>query len=104
MTATPEQARFVFDEWHRRIEARDGAALAALYADDAVLESPLVARVLDTDTGVVQGRAEIDHFLTEITRRRPDEGELPSLYRTGHYLFDGGVLFWEYPAGTPYGH
>lgn len=101
MTATSEQARFVFKQWHQRIEARDGAGLAALYTDDAVLESPLVPRVLDQKTGVVQGRTELDHFLDEITKRRPGEEDLPSLYRTGEYLFDGQTLFWEYPRQTP---
>lgn len=100
MTATPEQARFVFEEWHRRIKERDGAGLAALYADDAVLESPLVPRVLDVDSGVVQGHAELDHFLDEITQRRPDD-ELPSLYRSGDFAFDGETLIWEYPRETP---
>lgn len=101
MTATPEQARFVFDQWHQRIAARDGTGLAALYTDDAVLESPLVPRVLDQETCLVQGRAELDHFLDEITKRRPGQEDLPSLYRTGEYLFDGETLFWEYPRQTP---
>lgn len=101
MTATPKQAQFVFEEWHRRIQARDGTGLAALYTDAAVLESPLVTRVLDTDTGIVQGRAELDHFLHEITRRRPAQQELPSLHRTGTYLCNGETLFWEYPRETP---
>jgi hypothetical protein len=61
--------------------------------------SPLVARVLDVDTGVVAGRADLDHSLGEITRRRPDE-DLPSLYRTGKFLFDGETLIWKYPRET----
>jgi hypothetical protein len=61
--------------------------------------SPLVARVLDVDTGVVAGRAHLDHSLGEITRRRPDE-DLPSLYRTGKFLFDGETLIWKYPRET----
>lgn len=100
MTATPEQARFVFEEWHRLIKIRDAAGLSALYTADAVLESPLVPRVLDTESGVVQGRSELDHFILEITRRRPDD-QLPSLYRDGSYSFDGTTLIWEYPRATP---
>lgn len=104
MSATAEEARFIFDQWHHRIEARDGEALAALYRDDAVLESPLVVRVLDDTTrGIVQGRQELGHFLTEITRRRPEDEELASLYRTGDYVFDGNTLIWEYPRQTPDG-
>jgi steroid delta-isomerase len=103
MTATPEQALFVFEEWHRRITARDGAGLAALYTHHAVLESPLVPRVLDTASGVVAGRAELDHFIEQVTLRRPDQEELPSLYRTGKFVFDGDTLIWEYPRQTPEG-
>lgn len=104
MSATADEARFVFEQWHLRIGARDGEALAALYRDDAVLESPLVPRVLDDTTrGVVQGRKELDHFLREITRRRPGDEELASLYRTGDYMFDGSRLIWEYPRDTPDG-
>ncbi|QII06242.1 nuclear transport factor 2 family protein [Rhodococcoides fascians A25f] len=100
MGATQDQAEFVFIEWHDRIRRRDATALSALYTDDAVLESPLVCRVLDTPRGIVAGRDELDRFLTEITRRRPSEDELPALYRTGTYLFDGETLIWEYPRTT----
>ena len=47
-------------EWHRAASQRDGAALIALYADDAVLESPLVPALLaDKTDGVLRGKAEI---------------------------------------------
>lgn len=100
MTATLDEARFVFEQWHERIHRRDGVALAALYTDDAVLESPLVCRVLDTASGIVSGRDEIDHFLTEVTRRRPDDDALPTLHRSDRFLFDGATLIWEYPRDT----
>ncbi len=103
MTATLEQAQFVFEQWHRRITARDGTALAALYTDDAVLESPLVPRTLDVDSGIVRGRPAIDAFLVKITQSRPGDEELPSLYRTGDFAFDGETLIWEYPRDTPNG-
>lgn len=100
MTATHDEARFVYEQWHERILRRDASGLSALYTDDATLESPLVCRVLDTASGIVKGREEIDHFISEITRRRPDDSELPSLYRTGQYMFDGTTLIWEYPRET----
>lgn len=101
MTATPQQARFVFDEWHRLITARDGVGLAALYTADAVLESPLAPRVLDSNSGVVHGGDGLEEFISEVTRRRPEEDQLPSLYRTGDFMFDGQTLIWEYPRETP---
>lgn len=103
MTATAEQARYVFERWHRRVTARDGAELAGLYTDDAVLESPLVPRVLDQDSGIVAGRADLNAFLDAVTRSRPNDQELPSLYRTGTFSFDGHTLIWEYPRQTPSG-
>jgi hypothetical protein len=103
MAATYDDARFVFEQWHERIARRDAAALSALYVDDAVLESPLVCRVLDTPTGIVSGRTEVDLFIAEITRRRPDGVTLPSLYRTGNFLFDGDTLIWEYSRNTATG-
>lgn len=103
MTATPQQARYVFDEWHKRIRARDAAGLAELYTDDASLESPLVPVLLDQQSGLVRGRAELNRFLEETTRRRPEEDELPSLHRAGDFSFDGERLIWEYPRRTPTG-
>lgn len=39
----------------------------------------------------------------EVTRRRPAQDALPSLYRTGEFSFDGETLIWEYPRHTPHG-
>lgn len=104
MTATADEAQFVFNEWHRRIAERDAVGLVAMYHDDAAIESPLVTRVLDeTSRGIVQGREELDHFIEKITARRPADEELASLYRTGEYMFDGTTLIWEYPRQTPDG-
>ncbi|RMB57830.1 nuclear transport factor 2 family protein [Tessaracoccus antarcticus] len=104
MTATAEDAQFVFTEWHRRISERDADGLAALYLNDATIESPLVTRVLDDLTrGIVQGRHELDRFVNKVVAARPVDGDLPSLYRTGDYMFDGTTLIWEYPRETPTG-
>ena len=37
----------VHREWHERAKARDTNGLLALYADDAVLETPLVQAIFD---------------------------------------------------------
>lgn len=104
MAATQEQAHFVFTEWHRLVGARDGRGLAALYTDDAELESPLVPRVLDDAIdGVVRGRQALNTFLELVTASRPEPDRLPSLYRSGTYAFDGHTLIWEYPRRTPEG-
>lgn len=101
MSASPEQAAYVFREWHKRTTDRDPVALSKLYADDVILESPLVPVLFGQSSGVIEGRAAVDRFLQEATRRRPDEDELPSLHRSDTYAFDGHRLIWEYPRQTP---
>lgn len=92
----------IHDQWHERAKARDVDGLLALYAEDATFESPLVPAILDdVADGVLKGRAAILRFLTEGTRRRPNE--LVRWYRTGCYLTDGRTLMWEYPREAPDG-
>lgn len=94
-TATADDARFVHDEWHRRTIARDIDALLDLYRSDAVLESPLVPRVMDTTGGVLTGHDQLREFFERGTRGRPNQ--LVKFRRSGEFLFDGRRLMWEYP-------
>ena len=96
-----EPARHIYEQWHQAAKNRDTAALIALYADDAELESPLVPVILGRDSGILRGRAEILAFLEEGSRRRPNE--LVRWYRDGRYLAAGKLLVWEYPRQTPDG-
>jgi hypothetical protein len=89
-------------EWHRAASQRDGAALIALYADDAVLESPLVTALLrDKVEGVLRGKVEIQRFLKAGAQSRPID--LVRWYRTDAYFSAGSTLIWEYPRETPDG-
>lgn len=99
--ASWEDARFVHDQWHRRTISRDVDALLELYLPDAVLESPLVPRVMDTTSGVLVGHDELREFLERGTRGRPNE--LVRFHRSGEFLFDGRRLVWEYPRATTEG-
>ena len=94
-------AEQIYQQWHEAAKSRNTAALIALYADDAELESPLVPVILGRDSGVLRGRAEILAFLEEGSRRRPNE--LVRWYRDGRYLAAGRLLVWEYPRQTPDG-
>lgn len=94
-------AHHIYEQWHQAAKNRDTAALIALYADDAELESRLVPVILGRDSGVLRGRAEILAFLEEGSRRRPNE--LVRWYRDGRYLAAGRLLVWEYPRQTPDG-
>jgi steroid Delta-isomerase len=89
-------------DWHACITSRDTDGLVALYAEDAIFESPLVAAVLDKADGVLRGRAELRHFFADGTRSWPSD--LLRWYRTGEWLTDGHrLLVWEYPRQAPDG-
>ncbi len=101
-SAAHSDSERLFVEWHERAKSRDVAGLLALYAADAVFESPLVPVILgDKQDGILIGHNEIHRFLEEGTRRRPND--LVRWYRTGSYLTDGRTLVWEYPRETPDG-
>lgn len=65
---TGGDARYIHDEWDRRTRAHDIPGLLDLYAPDATLESPLVPRIMDTDSGVVTGHAQLREFFERCTR------------------------------------
>jgi len=48
----------IYREWHDRAKAIDTEGLLALYAEDAVLESPLVPAILDDKIGRYPARRE----------------------------------------------
>src|SRR5690349_9063367 len=92
----------IYEQWHEYAKSRDVERLLDLYADDAVLESPLVPAILDDlRTGLLRGRDQSCRFLVEGTKRRPTH--LVRWYRTGKCLTDGTTLVWEYPRETPDG-
>jgi steroid Delta-isomerase len=90
-------------EWHERAKVRDTDGLLALYAQDAVLETPLVQGIFDgRPSGTLRGHGEIRPFFEEGARRLP--GDLARWYRTGRWLTDGErLLVWEYPRAAPDG-
>ncbi len=97
--ASAADAQFVHDEWDRRTRAHDIDGLLDLYLPDAVLESPLVVRILDQASGVLRGHDELRRFFVKGTAGRPND--LVRWYRTGDYVFDGRTLIWEYPRQAP---
>ena len=89
----------IYREWDARNQSRDVEGIVALYARDAVFESPLVRPLMKTDRGMLHGRDELRAFFTRLAAR-------PLASRRYHrkgYLTDGRVLFWEYPRETPEG-
>lgn len=100
-SASAADAEYTYQEWDRRTRAGDIPGLSELYLPDAVLESPLVPRILEGESGVLTGHLELEPFFRRGTASRPNE--LARWYRTGIYQFDGRTLIWEYPRQTPKG-
>jgi len=100
-TASDNDAAFVYHEWDARTRAHDIDGLLELYTSDAILETPLIARILDQQSGMLTGREQIRPFFQRGTDSRPND--LVRWYRTGRYHFDGQTLMWEYPRAHPDG-
>jgi ketosteroid isomerase-like protein len=82
--------------WNDALSRNDAAALLALYAPDAVFESPLVPHLLGMDRGVLRGHQELRSLFDKLAERKP---AVRQYYRNG-YLTDGKRLIWEYPRDT----
>jgi ketosteroid isomerase-like protein len=89
----------VYDAWDDALGRKDADAALALYAPDAVLESPLVRHLLRSEQGIRRGHDELRPFI-ELALSRTPPGR--RRHRTG-YFTDGQRLVWEYPRVTPNG-
>lgn len=97
--ATASPVERVYFEWDRALSQNDANALLALYAPDAVIESPLIPHLLGKQVGICRGHAEMRPFFEEVARCKPP---VRQYHRTG-YLTDGRKLIWEYPRNGPRG-
>jgi len=79
--------------WNDALSRNDAEALLALYARDAVLESPLIPHLLGMDSGVLRGHDQLRPLFAKLAERKPP---VRQYYRTP-YLTDGKRLIWEYP-------
>jgi ketosteroid isomerase-like protein len=60
MAETDAQIRHIYDRWHETIVSRDLDGLMALYAEDAILETPLILVTLAYPAqGIWRGKSEI---------------------------------------------
>jgi hypothetical protein len=99
---TEAQIRHVYEQWHATVVNRDLEGLMALYADHAILETPLILAALrDRTEGILRSKAAIRTFFEAGLRKLP--GELGRWYRTGTFFANGRQLTWEYPRDTPQG-
>ncbi|KGB93222.1 nuclear transport factor 2 family protein [Burkholderia cepacia] len=95
-------AHRIHQNWHAAVVARDLDALMSLYADDAILETPLIVVALPGHgSGMLRGKPAIGEFFAAGLR---DPGNrLGRWYRTGVFFSNGRQLTWEYPRATPDG-
>ena len=93
-TNTEAQVRHVYEQWHRTILERDLKGLAALYAEDAIFESPAVWVLNRQSDGVLRGRAAIKSYFATFFEKAAGSIDW---YRSDVFLSDGKRLFWEYP-------
>lgn len=89
----------IHQTWNEGVDRKDADMVAALYAEDAVLESPLVRHLLGTEEGIVTGRKALYEFLKQVFARTPPSRRV---YHTGFFT-DGRTALWEYPRATPEG-
>ncbi len=94
-----EKLERIYLEWDKALSNNDAAALLALYAEDAVIESPLIPHLTGKEEGVCRGREEMRSFFELVASRKP---QLRRYYRRG-FLTDGKKIMWEYPRHAPDG-
>jgi steroid Delta-isomerase len=95
-------AQRIYDEWHAGFTTGDMARVAALYAEDAVFESPAVfGQFPDAEEGILVGRDKVRE-LFEFNLNNLS-GAFGDLYRDTKFYADGEYLTWEYPRITPSG-
>lgn len=99
---TDVQIRHIYDRWHETIVRRDVDGLMALYAEDAIFETPAILVTLtDRTQGILRGKSELRPFFEAGFRKLGNE--LSRWYRTGLFFSNGRQLTWEYPRETPEG-
>ena len=89
----------IYRAWDEALGRKDADAALALYAPDAILESPLVRHLLGSERGIRQGSEELRSFIELVMSRTP---AVRQRHRTGLFT-DGSCLLWEYPRVTPRG-
>src|SRR5690242_13699108 len=95
----PQDVERVYHDWDEALSRNDVEGLLALYADDAVLESPLVRLLLRSESDICRGRKELRRLLQAIVGRQPDVRPFHRM----KYFTDGRTLIWQYPQATPDG-
>lgn len=100
MTDIDAQALRIYEEWHAGFNEQNMDRVMALYAEDAVIETPTVLSIYpDRSDGVLHGRDQIRALFDRVIANL--DGAFHGLYRNGLFFSNGRYLTWEYPRKTP---
>ena len=90
----------IYHDWDKALSEKDADALLALYAKDAVIESPLIPHLIDKEEGVCRGHDEMRPFFAAVATRKPP---LRQYYRTDYLSDSKKKMMFEYPRAAPNG-
>jgi ketosteroid isomerase-like protein len=93
------QAESIYDAWDKALANKDVPGLLRLYADDAVIESPLIPHLLATDTGILRGKKALQSLIEKVAERKPSIRK----HFKQNFFTDGETVIFEYPRQTPDG-
>lgn len=85
--------------WDKALANNDTEGLLKLYAPDAVIESPIIPYLLNTETGILKGREKLRTLVEKVMERKP----LTRKHFKQNFFTDGKTLIFEYPRQTPDG-
>lgn len=88
-----ETAKHVHLAWDVAWFNNDIDALLALYAENAVIESPLIPYLLGKRSGICRGKEEFRELLTVAAARKPNSRH----HYKKNFFTDGKTIIWEYP-------
>jgi hypothetical protein len=75
----------IYQEWDAALSRSDVEELLALYAADAVLESPLVSYLMNKEVGICRGHDELRPLFEMLRERKPRSVNIiaPAISRMG---------------------
>ena len=94
-----DNAEKIYHDWDKALSENNVEALLALYADDVIVESPLIPYLLQQEEGVCRGKEELRALVEMVAKRKPN---IRKFYRST-LLCHGNLIMWEYPRDTPQG-
>ncbi|OGT48128.1 MAG: hypothetical protein A3F17_01055 [Gammaproteobacteria bacterium RIFCSPHIGHO2_12_FULL_41_15] len=93
------QAESIYYAWDKALANNDVPGLLSLYADEAIIESPLIPHLLETETGILRGKNELRLLIKKVSERKP----FIRKHFKQNFFTDGKTIIFEYPRQTPDG-